>query len=724
MKKNIFFNLLLILMLTKLSAADTESLETFDSLLEEMSDIATKNSLNVDYLPSVVTVIKADTYRDAGIQNLSEALGMLPGIQIDISTIGYTMTTVRGFKNPNAYLSDKIKVLIDGVAINNETAGSSHFYMNFPLQLVDRIEVLRGPGSTMYGSGAFYGTVNVITKLGQSRDEDALTLGVGSYGTLFGSANIHTTVNDWKIFADSYYHRNEKELYSVMKKPWSDPEAGFSDEAMKDFSVGFKAHNGGLELLTRYKTTRSGNYYSFEGEWDPIKDRDQYHTDSYLLAQLSYKTAFDDYKLETKANFSHRESILDANVFSVDAIAHKFAAVDIDMQDGFVFTKDIHEQNYELESILSLPEFYSNDVLVGIGVRHARVTHDHYTNSVERAITKNKDAILNNPNYDTFRYREEVEPAFWANPTTEFVKHNVSRSITYAYLQDLISASDTVDIVLGLRADNYSDFGFNFSQRAAIVYRATDALIFKLLYGSAFRAPNFTEAYANGHINYRQGNEDIEPEETHTYEAVVIYTPNFNHKFLLNLFYSQLENVIDLEEDPTTPPGYQNYDNRKSQGLEFEYFYHTKPKHNLYFNATYIDAEYTIPEEPVARVDGGWELPVTTSMPDISKVMLKAMYTYKPSDRISFGTTWRYFSETTATKLKWVNEDPDMDPTVDQYHVFDETVTFNMSPTSDLKFTIKNLFDAKVRQPSYYYLTNGGVEREGTHLFVNFEQRF
>ena len=134
---------------TSLCASDQG--EEIAALLEDASDIATKSSLNIDYMPSVVTVIDSDTFRDAGVQNIAEALAMLPGFQIQISPMGYTMVIVRGMKNPNAYLSDKIKIMVDGVTIQNEISGSSNFYMDFPMQMVDRIEVLRGPASTMYG---------------------------------------------------------------------------------------------------------------------------------------------------------------------------------------------------------------------------------------------------------------------------------------------------------------------------------------------------------------------------------------------------------------------------------------------------------------------------------------------------------------------------------------------------------------------------------------------
>ena len=115
MEKN---NLLMIgsLFCATIAFAQEAEIEDFESLLQSVSDIATKKSLNVDYLPSVVTVLDANTFVDAGVQNLGEALDMLPGYQIQLSPMGYSMTTVRGLKNPNAYLSDKIKILVDGVA--------------------------------------------------------------------------------------------------------------------------------------------------------------------------------------------------------------------------------------------------------------------------------------------------------------------------------------------------------------------------------------------------------------------------------------------------------------------------------------------------------------------------------------------------------------------------------------------------------------------------------
>ncbi len=694
-------------MLTTVNASESDNEKDFESLLQNASDIATKKSLNIEYMPSVISIVDAQTYMKAGIQNVGKALGMLPGIQIQLSPVGYPMTTVRGFKNPNAYLSDKIKILIDGVAINNEVTGTSNLYMDFPMQLVEKIEVLRGPNSTLYGGGAFYGTVNIVTKLGRSKQENQVYLGTGSYGYMTAGANVYNISDDWKIFADGYHQKNSKSL------PVEGSPVG-TDEAMKDLSLGFRAVNGGFEFLTRFKQNVSGNFYSFEGELDPIPTQPKEHKNSYFFSQLSYKTDINDYKLETKTNFSHRELNEGANIVDVPWIASTFADVGVpNMNEGFFFQEKQQEQNLEAEAILTLPKIESNDILVGVGARHVKVTGDDYYNSVENAIAQNMSTILSSPNYDSFRYREENEPAFWANPTTAFLKGGLTRTITYGYLQDLISLNQNVDLILGLRADDYSDFGTKVSKRAAVVYRATDEIIYKILYGSAFRAPTFTEAYANGHINYRAGDANMLPEETDTYEAVAIYSPNFNNKFSLNIFYSDLKNVIDLEENEYTIPGYQNFDRRASKGVEFEYNFHRDIVHNLYLNATYTDTDYIIPPEPDS-------ISVTQSMPDISKIMLKAMYIYSPINKLSLGTIWHYDSATTQTQLQWV----DIDSTVKAVHIFDETLTYRFSNTSEARVGIKNIFNADVRQPSYYYQTEGGIKREGTNYFVSYVQKF
>lgn len=706
--RHISYVLSILLSVSSMANAETNS-DDLNALLENMSDLATKKSLNIDYLPSVVSTVDAHIYLDAGIKNLGEALGMLPGFQMQMSPMGYTMTTVRGFKNPNAYLSDKIKILIDGVAINNEVMGSSSFYMDFPLELVEKIEVLRGPNSTTAGSGAFYGTVNVITKIGNSKQENSVYVGGGSYETLFGAAHLYSLSENWKIFADAYITHNNKALRvenTTVK----------TDESMRDVGIGIRLTNGKYEINTRYKQSIYGNFYSFEEGLDPIPTSPKEHKNSYFLIEASSKDKIGTVNIGTKLAFSHRELDEEANIDDISLTADRFAAVGIDMQEGFYFTEKMKEQNFEVETIAEFPKIGLHDIVGGVGLKHTRIPQDKYYNSVENTIAKNVDNILASPNYNEFRFREEREPAYWANPTTSFIKEDISRTVGYLYLQDLISLNEDVDFILGARMDHFSDLGNQLSQRAGIVYRATDKTVLKLLYGSAYRAPTLTEAYANGHINYRAGLKDVKSEETDTYEAVILYKPDFDHRFSLDIFYSKLKNVIDLEEYYSTIPGYQNYNDRISKGIEFEYNYHHAPEHDFYFNASYIRTDYQTPPEEES-------VSVKQSMPDISKTMFKALYVYHPTDELSFGTAWQFYSRTTQSELNWITEDG-YDTTVHPQHKVDQTVTYRFAPSSELRATVKNVFNSDIRLPSYYYNTPGGILREGRNFYISFVHKF
>ena len=708
MKIRLVLPLILLSFAQILTAQAEESFEDFESLLDSASNIATKKSINVDYLPSVVSVIDAETFVAAGIVNVGEALGMLPGIQMQMSTLGQPITTVRGFKTPNSFIADKIKILIDGVAINNEAAGTAGFFMDFPLKLVKRIEVLRGPGSTIYGAGAFYGAVNIITKLGSKEDANQVYLGIGSYEYATLGANFNATVGNYKIYTDAYYSKNDKKLED---KELSEDKR-FTDEKMKNSSVGFRVTNGGFEFLTRYKESHYGNFYLRKGDVTPNEDKG--HKDIYYLAQASYKTEINDYELTTKLNYSHRESdvtgYFDNNVTNVN---NQLSALGLPTNDKAFYVRDHQiEQNVEAQAIVAFPTIASNDITIEVGLRKVYITTNDFYSSIE-------DVLQNNapPSAGVIAYLQANEPAYAQNINSKRIFNKTSRTILHANLEDLINISEKIDIVFGIRADNYSDMGLNYSYRAGGVYRATDEVVLKLLYGSAFRVPTFTEAYTEGHIGYRAGDASLKPEHVDTYEASLVFKPNFNNKLTLNTYYSKLSNVIDLEELKATPAGYQNMSARTTKGIEAEYFYKLQNAHDFYLNASYVDAEYIIP------IDDSSPTEIKQSMPDISKLMLKALYIYYPTSSLSFGTAWQYYSQTTETQLNWLADDVGYRGVREQ-NIFDETITYRFLNSSALRLTIKNIFDEEVRLPSYYNSQSGGVLREGRNYYLDYTYNF
>ena len=362
---------LLACILVSSSALNTfadDSLNDFESILDEATTIVTEKSINVDYMPSVVTVIDAQTYLDGGIQNVGEALGMLPGIQMQMNYLGQPRTTIRGFNNPNSFISDKVKILVDGVAINNEASGTSGFFMDFPLDLVDRIEVLRGPGSTVYGAGAIYGSVNIITKTANKAKESSFYWGIGSYKNATTGGNFHTSLGNFQIFTDAYYAQNDKALFDEKALRGS---GATTDETKEDLSVGLKVVNGGFEFLSRYKSSHYGNFYLYPGNPQPNMDKGRKL--DYFLSQLSYKTDIDGYKLDTRLKYSFRESDITA-----------YASPEV-----FYIRDHQAEHNSEAEVILEIPKVYSNAISIGVGVRHVLISADDFYSNIEDAIGGN-----------------------------------------------------------------------------------------------------------------------------------------------------------------------------------------------------------------------------------------------------------------------------------------------------------------------------------------------
>ena len=155
--KNIFIFTLLV---TSLFANENLKLEEdFLSSLDEVSEIATKTKLNIDDTPSFVSVLRSEKLKKLGIENVFQALSLVPGVQLKRETSGVPVVVFRGVTQKG-----EVKLMVDGVTINNSYRGSIYHYLDFPIEMVERIEVIRGAGSVLYGSGAISGVVNIITK--------------------------------------------------------------------------------------------------------------------------------------------------------------------------------------------------------------------------------------------------------------------------------------------------------------------------------------------------------------------------------------------------------------------------------------------------------------------------------------------------------------------------------------------------------------------------------
>ena len=143
------------------------------------------------------------------------------------------------------------------------------------------------------------------------------------------------------------------------------------------------------------------------------------------------------------------------------------------------------------------------------------------------------------------------------------------RDIVYASLQDQWQVANDWNLTVGLRYDDYSDFGSTVNPRAALVWDASTDMTAKLLYGRAFRAPSFTELFVRNNP-VALGNPDLDPEVSNTWELAFDYRASFDLRLGLNVFMYDIEDLIEFVP---TGPGTQvarNIGEQKGHGFEVE----------------------------------------------------------------------------------------------------------------------------------------------------------
>jgi len=144
---------------------------------------ASKFQQKVTDAPASVTIVTAEEIRKYGYRTLAEVLRSVPGLFVDYDR-NYSYVGLRGFSRPGDY-SSGILLLIDGHRTNDNVYDSPNFGTEFILDvsLIKRVEVIRGPASVLYGSNAFFGVINVITKRGRDARGAEISVDTGSLGT-------------------------------------------------------------------------------------------------------------------------------------------------------------------------------------------------------------------------------------------------------------------------------------------------------------------------------------------------------------------------------------------------------------------------------------------------------------------------------------------------------------------------------------------------------------
>jgi len=207
-------------------------LAALESLLEQETQIVTRTRLNRDFVPGMVTVLDGETLQNMGARTVWDALPYVPGVQASLDARGAPSATVRGVAFP--FNSGNIRILIDGVPVSRESAGQNFGAALFvPLDQVERIEFIRGPGSVVYGAYAFQGLLNIVTR----RDTGQATAYADSRDGAGGSVAMSGGVDGWTVNLNAAASSADALLPSSASSSHEDRHSVFASVSAGGFSA-------------------------------------------------------------------------------------------------------------------------------------------------------------------------------------------------------------------------------------------------------------------------------------------------------------------------------------------------------------------------------------------------------------------------------------------------------------------------------------------------------
>ena len=489
---------LLILPVGLAAQAPTDTVE-----LNPVVVTATRVPMAVDAVTAAVTVVTGRELQLRGIRTVAEALRTVPGAAVveTGSFGGQTALFLRGGE------SDYTKVLVDGVPWNQP--GGAFDFADLTTDNVDRIEIVRGPASVLYGSDAVTGVIQVFTRTGNGAPRVSAAARAGTYG----STEYETGV------------------------------AGGGSRASYSVAVSQFRADGLYPYNNQYRNTVASGRVRFVPD-----DR----TD----ASLSYRWGDDTYHFPTNG----AGQPVDSNQFS--AARGPSLGVDVGRRLG---------GGFELRGVVALRELRlrSEDQPDSPGEDGSFASRDFVRRATGGALaTWRRAGTAVTAGIDYEDERQTGRSVFSASFGTFPDSINVLRWNTGYYAQALIAAERPLGLTLGARVDDNSQFGAHGTFRAGVSYRISSTTRLRATVGTGYKEPTFFENFARGSVH---GNPNLHPERSTSWEGGVERAwGNGQARVALTYFDQRFRDLIEFTFTPA-PPDTVNYFNvagASSRGIE------------------------------------------------------------------------------------------------------------------------------------------------------------
>jgi len=442
--------------------------------------------------PSAITIITADDIRLSGVTNIPDILRRVPGLSTLTMGAGNTNLAIRGF---NQRISNKLLVLVDGRSAYFDFLGGTFFKtMNIDLADIERIEVIRGPGSTLYGANAFGGVVNIITKAPGAEQGGQVRLTGGMGETLLGNVRFsgRKGIVGWR--GSLGYEQTDRFALEY------GPERTDVELTTQDASLAVRALrvNGGVAIVPAPNVSigLSGGL-------------------SYVFDNFFAIGVFRDYWLQGLV--ADVRTDIRIGGLSVRAFWNSF---DADAAPTWQPIGAIDLSNEVKSHVVDVEAVYTGTAMTG------PIRHDLSAGAGYRLKTINWDYL--------------------SEPKLE--QH------LNGFVEDRITFAPPLVAVLGFRFDQHPLVGFTPSPRAAVLIKPTAGQSLRISAGTAFRTPTFLESYLDlvvpttvtGVAIKSRGSTDLAPENIFSAELGYTFADSDYLSFGINAYYERIANPIAL----------------------------------------------------------------------------------------------------------------------------------------------------------------------------------
>jgi len=503
------------------------SIEELMSLRIESVYGASGFKQKVTEAPASVTIVSSEDIQKFGYRTLADILRNVPGFYLTYDR-NYSYLGVRGFGLPGQY-NNSFTLLIDGHRLNDNVYDGALIGTEFPLDvdLIDRVEVIRGPNSSLYVASSFLGVVNVITKRGSDLSPVTVAGEVAGYQTYKGRISYGNKFKNGLelLLSGSLYDSHGQD--QLFFKEFGDPATNHG-----------MAINADGDELHQFFASASWGGFTLQGVFG---SRDK------TIPTAAFGSVFNVTGTRT-----------------IDARGYIDLMYERQLVHGWNLSSRTYYDAYNNDGT------YEYDYSASGGpslVMNKNFAHGKWWGE---DLTVSKQAFGNQKWSAGAEFRENFQQDqgnYDLEPYVQYFADSRTSNVASLYAQDEIRLRKGLILNVGIRYDHYSTFGGTTNPRAALIYNPWENTTFKFLYGQSFRAPNMFELYYDAPGN--EANPSLGPETVKTMELVwEQYLPN---RLLMTVsgFDYPIRHLINQQVDPANGAAF--FDNAGSldlRGLE------------------------------------------------------------------------------------------------------------------------------------------------------------